>query len=65
MSKQRKQPSQQIPIINEVIMLLEVDRLIFKTFNTLIGLQMRQDAKKISDFLQEQRNSEEMDRQFP
>ena len=41
MSKQRKQPSQQIPIINEVIMLLEVDRLIFKTFNTLIGLQMR------------------------
>ena len=40
MSK-RKAPVQQIPIINEVIMLLEVDRLIFKTFNTLIALQMR------------------------
>ena len=46
-------------------MLLEVDRLIFKTFNTLIAMQMRQDSKKIADFLQEQRNSEEMDRQFP
>lgn len=34
-------------------MLLEVDRLIFKTFNTLIAVQMRQDAKKIADFLQE------------
>ena len=61
MSKRTK-ANTQIPIINEVIMLLEVDRLIFKTFNTLIALQMRQDAKKISDFLQEQRNSEEMDR---
>ena len=40
MSK-RKAPVQQIPIISEVIMLLEVDRLIFKTFNTLIALQMR------------------------
>jgi len=57
MSKQRGGKSStsnnQIPIINEVIMLLEVDRLIFKTFNTLIAVQMRQDAKKISDFLQE------------
>ena len=34
-------------------MLLEVDRLIFKTFNTQIAVFMRQDAKKIADFLQE------------
>ena len=40
MSKRTK-ANTQIPIINEVIMLLEVDRLIFKTFNTLIALQMR------------------------
>ena len=62
MSKHKVGAKSQIPIINEVIMLLEVDRLIFKTFNTLIAVQMRQDAKKIADFLQEQRNSEEMDR---
>lgn len=64
-SRQRRAGSSQIPIIHELIMLLEVDRLIFKTFNTLIAVQMRQDAKKIADFLQEQRNAEEMDRQFP
>jgi len=43
----------QTPIINEVIALLEVDRLIFKTFNALIAVQMKLEQKKIADYLQE------------
>ena len=37
-------------------MLLEVDRLILKSFNTLIAVQMKTEFKKIVDFLSEQRN---------
>ena len=36
-------------------MILEVDRLIFKSFNALIAIQMKQESKKIAQFLQEER----------
>ena len=57
-NQEQKRPTPQAkksahPIIYDIIMLLEVDRLIFKSFNTLIAMTMKLEAKRIADFLQE------------
>lgn len=53
LSNKSKKP--ELHVINELIMMLEVDRLIFKSFNTLVAISIKQEHKKISDFLQESR----------
>lgn len=58
-SSMQKKSAPQNSLIQEIISILEVDRLIFKSFNAQIAVQMKQEHKKIADYLQESRKAEQ------
>jgi len=60
LSNQRFKITSSIPVINELVMILEVERLLFKSFNLLVAQSIKKEAKKISNFFQEQRSTQDL-----
>ena len=43
-------------MINDLIMIMEVDRLIFKAFNTMIAEQFKQEQSRIKSYLKAEKD---------